>query len=173
MDPFQILALEKKLNAKWRQTEDYKEWLRSKNNWVDTSVDFYFEELESTESEEAPVVYEAVQETEQEPLVCPVTGQTSSDTTVCPVGGDKRANVCPVGGDKLANVCPVTGSVKVENSEQGQCPFANGNPIQVDSDPTDGKCPYINEQKQQAVSCPVTGQKAADTSEGCPMNTAK
>jgi hypothetical protein len=44
-NPFEILALEKKLNSKWRQTEDYKEWLRSKNNWVDTSVDFYFEEL--------------------------------------------------------------------------------------------------------------------------------
>ncbi|CEG63904.1 hypothetical protein RMATCC62417_00971 [Rhizopus microsporus] len=84
MEPIDVLELEQKLNAKWRQTEDYKEWLRSGKNWSDEEdVEFYFTDL-TLPSLSDGVVYQAPVEQESQALVCPVTGQTASS---CPVAG--------------------------------------------------------------------------------------
>lgn len=151
--PLDILALEKKLNSKWRQTEDYKEWLRSKNNWTDDDVDFYFEDLELPTANDEAVVYEAPQETEEGnsvPMVCPVTGQKPSATAVCPVGRDKMA-LAAAGVD--SNVCPVSGQ--------------RGDGVDMsNAAATNGKCPYISDNATQqaksteAAVCPVSGQKS-------------
>ncbi|CAO3703375.1 unnamed protein product [Rhizopus stolonifer] len=68
----EILDLERDLNAKWRQTEDYKQWLISKDQWETENEEFYFQTLKLS-SEKQTVVYK-VQEPSV-PLVCPVTGQ--------------------------------------------------------------------------------------------------
>ncbi|KAG1463947.1 hypothetical protein G6F56_005182 [Rhizopus delemar] len=68
----EILDLERDLNAKWRQTEDYKQWLVSKDQWETENEEFYFQTLKLP-SEKQTVVYE-IQEPSA-PLVCPVTGQ--------------------------------------------------------------------------------------------------
>lgn len=148
-NPLELLALEQKLNSKWRQTEDYKEWLRSKDNWSqDESLEFYFEE-ELEVSKEEPVVYEAPQETQDDaPAVCPVTGQTSA-AAVCPVTGQSSAPaVCPVTGQSGmdSNVCPVTGQRSEEPSA----------------------CPVSGQKADVAAVCPVTGQKSE--SNGCPVS---
>jgi hypothetical protein len=184
MTPFDILALEKKLNSKWRQTQDYKEWLRSKNNWTDDNVDFYFKDLElPLTSADEVVVYEAPQETEEDtvPMVCPVTGQKSSATASCPVGGDKMAGTG-------ANVCPVTGQcgdidMNSAAAANGKCPYINRNvqadtavcpvtgqkaadEVKIDGEAAEGKCPYINGQiKEDKAVCPVSGQTSS-TAEG-------
>lgn len=166
--PFEILALEKKINSKWRQTEDYKEWLRSGSQWNDTDVDFYFTDLELPTFSDEPAVFEAVQETEEDsaPVVCPVTGMKSSSSSACPASSGKDTNA--------SNVCPVTGQTgPVEQTTETQasssaCPVSG----QVKSDASIEKCPYISGQKQQEnISvCPVTGGKSSSTSEGCPFS---
>lgn len=117
MAPFEILKLEKNLNSKWRQTNDYKEWLRSKNTWSDdTSVDFYFEEVQETDTSEA-VVYEAVQEQTAE-AVCPVTGQKATQTA-CPFSKEMQTTACPVTGQKESDLestegCPFNKNLTLE-----------------------------------------------------------
>ncbi|KAG1046203.1 hypothetical protein G6F43_011153 [Rhizopus delemar] len=95
-----LLALEQKLNSKWRQTENYKEWLRSKNNWIEEDEGFYFQDLELPSlSEDEAVVYQVSAEPQQQenrPLVCPVTGQVALS---CPVSS--RQNV------DLMTACPI------------------------------------------------------------------
>lgn len=168
--PFEILALEKKLNSKWRQTEDYKEWLRSGSQWNDTDVEFYFADLELPEISDEPAIFEAVQELEDDsaPVVCPVTGMKSSSSSACPASSGKDASAL--------NVCPVTGQTgTVENTDGFQaspstCPVSG----QVNSEVGIEKCPYISGQKQQenTAVCPVTGGKSSSTSfgEGCPFS---
>jgi hypothetical protein len=150
--PVQILALEKKLNSKWRQTEDYKEWLRSKNNWVDNDVDFYFKDLEVPKCQDEAVVYEAPQKQEEEGVtaVCPVTGQKSSANAVCPVSKKDAldTNTCPITGQRGDTtgcpvshnskevvdpyVCPVTGQHGKSAAPEGKCPFAIAGSVVVD-----------------------------------------
>ena len=110
--PFDILALERKMNSKWRQTGDYKVWLRGKSDWVDDSVDFYFDSLDLPESSEEPVIYEAPQEVleDEAPAICPVTGQVASTSAVCPVSGQASAATgpaCPFGYSATQDTCPV------------------------------------------------------------------
>ncbi|KAK4512610.1 uncharacterized protein ATC70_003313 [Mucor velutinosus] len=157
--PFDILELEQKLNAKWRQSEDYKEWLRSKHDWISeeaevaAAVDAYFQDLELPAISDEAAVYEAPQETEEDaaPAVCPVTGQTSSATAVCPVSSVHAA-------PKTA-VCSVTGQQAEAYSagSEGKCPF-NKSEEQIEK-PTGG-CPFSKDQQKELMkgaTCPVTG----------------
>lgn len=160
--PLEILDLEKQLNAKWRQTDDYQKWLESGTEWVTSdNVDFYFDKLEMPDTDDV-VVYEAPQETQDEtPMVCPVTGQSSG--AVCPVTGqssaasascpvtgqsstgDDSAAVCPATGKTASTaVCPVSGKSDASTDESSGCPFSKGQTIADD----------------KAV-CPVTGQSAS------------
>lgn len=148
--PKELLTLERKLNAKWRQTDDYKTWLGSNDEWVsdkekmDALVEFYFNDDNTEVSDlriKELVVYEAPQETD-ELIVCPVTGQSSSS----------GASVCPVGGAsaKTMALCPMTA-----NNDGEKLPMAN--------------------IKEKGATCPVTGQKSEDnsnlsTSKGCPFS---
>ncbi|KAI7893470.1 uncharacterized protein EV154DRAFT_501292 [Mucor mucedo] len=110
MAPFEILKLEKDLNSKWRQTDDYKIWLRSQNTWSDdASVDFYFEKVQELDTSDS-VVYEAVQEQSLE-AVCPVTGQKATQAK-CPFNKEEQTRTCPVSGQK---------TLDTENTEG--CPF--------------------------------------------------
>ncbi|KAF1800607.1 hypothetical protein V8B55DRAFT_1534483 [Mucor lusitanicus] len=157
--PYDILELEQKLNAKWRQSEDYKEWLRSKHNWVSeeaqvaAAVDAYFQGLELPTISDKAAVYEAPQETQEDaaPAVCPVTGQTSSATAVCPVSSAQAA--------PKAAVCPVTGQ-QAEASltgGEGKCPF---NKPEEQTKEVVGGCPFSKDQQKELMkgaSCPVTG----------------
>lgn len=95
-----LLALEQKLNSKWRQTENYKEWLISKNNWIVEDEGFYFQDLELPSlSEDEAVVYQVSAEPQQQenrPLVCPVTGQVALS---CPVSSSQNVDLmtaCPI-----------------------------------------------------------------------------
>ncbi|KAL7326907.1 hypothetical protein PS15p_209173 [Mucor circinelloides] len=160
--PLDTLELEQKLNAKWRQSEDYKEWLRSKNDWVSeesqvtAAVDAYFQDLELPTISDEATVYEAPQETEEDaaPAVCPVTGQTASGTAVCPVSS---AHATPE-----AAVCPVTGQqAEVPSSSfasgEDKCPF---NKSQEPAEKTASVCPFSKDQQNEMLkgaTCPVTG----------------
>ncbi|KAI8636227.1 hypothetical protein BD408DRAFT_426496 [Parasitella parasitica] len=179
--PFDVLALEQKLNAKWRQTEDYNEWSRSKNEWIsdesqiDAIVDSYFQDLKLPAiSDEAAAVYEAPQETEQElaPAMCPVTGQISSATTACPAFAAAAA-VCPVTGqtssstatcpvsttDTNTNVsaaaaCPVTGK-RADNSanDESKCPFSDSHTAEKPEKMLSaGGCPFSKDQQIELMS---------------------
>ncbi|KAI7907675.1 uncharacterized protein BX663DRAFT_547367 [Cokeromyces recurvatus] len=156
--PLEMLALEQELNAKWRQTEDYKEWLRCKNTWVSDSEqvnslvnDFYFTKDLELPNEEA-VVYEAPQEEKEEtkmmlPGVCPVTGQKSVSGAVCPVTGQQAIE----NDDISNNVCPVTGQ-KAEISPT----------TTTDNMKAASKCPFANRSTSSNNRvCPFTGQKSA------------
>ncbi|KAI8366344.1 hypothetical protein EDC96DRAFT_608050 [Choanephora cucurbitarum] len=99
MDPVEVLNFENTLNAKWRQTEDYRAWLRNQLVWTSDSleqeVDSYFTTLELPASKES-VVYKPPQIEEDTMAVCPVTGQKASLGNVCPVTGQTSSNGCPV-----------------------------------------------------------------------------
>lgn len=157
--PFDILQLEQKLNAKWRQSEDYKEWLRSKHDWISeeaqvaAAIDAYFQDLTLPSISDEAVVYEAPQETQEDaaPAVCPVTGQTSSTTAVCPVSS---AHATP-----KAAVCPVTGQQGEASfaGSEGKCPF---NKAEKQTEKSAGGCPFSKDQQNELLkgaSCPVTG----------------
>lgn len=147
-NPLELLTLEQRLNAKWRQTEDYKEWLRSKDGWVQEKeeveklVDSYFEGEVVLPTDE-PVVYEAPQETEDDtPAVCPVTGQTSA-SAVCPVTGQSNADssVCPVTGQSSTPaVCLVTGQ---SNVDSGVCPVTGQR-----GNENENVCPVASQQAE-------------------------
>lgn len=170
--PYEILELEQKLNAKWRQTDDYKEWLRSKNEWiseeseVDAIVDSYFENLKLPTVPDEAAVYEAPQETQEglAPVICPVTGQASSAAAVCPVSS---AFLSPSAG-----VCPVTGqhtdSPSNEKDGDAKCPFSKTSPNNTTSEHSKNQAekavadgyPFSKDQQTKLVngdSCPVTG----------------
>jgi enoyl-CoA hydratase/carnithine racemase len=170
--PTELLNLEQNLNAKWRQTDDYRAWVSSSNEWVhdkeqvDALVDFYFDGGDSKASSEKLVVYEAPQDTEDEPVVCPVTGQKSSS----------GAGVCPVGGasSKTISVCPVTGRRSEDTQEANICPATGQCAANTEANNEDNKCPVANMNKDKAM-CPVTGQKSEDNkqlleTEGCPFS---
>ncbi|KAI8079568.1 uncharacterized protein B0P05DRAFT_603841 [Gilbertella persicaria] len=95
--PMEILSLEAKLNAKWRQSVDYKTWLRKQTSWIQENIDehvsYYFEELKLPKSEES-VVYKAPQVEDNDndtPMVCPVTGQKASSANACPISMSKES----------------------------------------------------------------------------------
>lgn len=116
MTPFEILKLEKDLNCKWRQTDDYKVWLRSQSTWSDdASVDFYFEKVQELDTSEC-VVYEAVQEQTSE-AVCPVTGQKAAQAK-CPFSKEEQTPTCPVSGQKMLSTegCPFNKKSDTVNS---------------------------------------------------------
>ncbi|OBZ88542.1 3-hydroxyisobutyryl-CoA hydrolase, mitochondrial [Choanephora cucurbitarum] len=108
MDAIEVLNFENKLNAKWRQTEDYRAWLRNQSVWtsehLEKEVDSYFMALELPASKES-VVYKPPQSEEDNMTLCPVTGQKASSGNVCPVASNQ--NVCPVTGQTSSNGCPV------------------------------------------------------------------
>ncbi|GAN07464.1 hypothetical protein MAM1_0162c06961 [Mucor ambiguus] len=156
--PLDILELEQKLNAKWRQSEDYKEWLRSKHDWifeetqVAAAVNAYFQDLELPILSDKAAVYEAPQETQEEaaPAVCPVTGQASSAAAACPVSSAYAA--------PKAAVCPVTGQQAETSSavSEGKCPFNKTE----QTEKAVGGCPFSKDQQNELMkgaSCPVTG----------------
>ncbi|KAI9482946.1 MAG: hypothetical protein EXX96DRAFT_606029 [Benjaminiella poitrasii] len=142
-EPLELLVLEQKLNEKWRHTDDYKEWLRSKNAWVHDAeqinnlVDtFYFgEDLEL--SDEEVVVYKAPQETQEDadmPGVCPVTGKKST-AAVCPVTGASNSNnVYPVNGQSAS-------AESFSDNNANGCPFSNKSISQEFTDMPPGVCP--------------------------------
>lgn len=167
LSPLEILDLEKKLNQKWRQTKEYQQWLQGEQEWVDTSVDFYFEEVENN-SLEKPVVFEALQETEEEEaMVCPVTGQKSAGG--CPVKAQQESK-CPVTGQVSSTGagCPVSGQ---KEEVQGKCPVSGQSEAQA-------KCPVSGQMSSNATNqdisgkCPVSGQQSKSTTEGCPFSKA-
>jgi hypothetical protein len=172
--PYEILELEQKLNAKWRQTDDYKEWLRSKNEWiseesqVNAIVDSYFECLKLPTVSDEAVVYEAPQETQKDVAlaVCPVTGQASSATDVCPVSSASLPHssaVYPVTGQHA-------GSLSNEEDDKAKCPFSKTSSNTITSEhfkdqaeknfAANGGCPFSTDQQLEFMneaSCPVTG----------------
>ncbi|CEP10592.1 hypothetical protein [Parasitella parasitica] len=180
--PFDILALEQKLNAKWRQTEDYNEWSRSKNQWifeksqVDVTVDSYFQDLEFPNISADAAVYEAPQETEQELAlaVCPVTGQKSSATAACPVFAAKADSaVCPVTGQtasatatcpvstantntsvSVAATCPVTGKPADKSlADQSKCPFSDSVTVKESEEaPSASGWPVSRDRQMELIS---------------------
>jgi predicted ester cyclase len=151
MNPLEILNLEKNLNSKWRQTDDYKEWLKSKNTWSDdASVDFYFEKVQESSTLDEPVVFEAVQEQATE-AVCPVTGQKAA---TCPEQ-DKAKAKCPFNKDEQSEMsaCPVSGQ------KAATCP---------EQDKAKAKCPFNKDEQSEVSACPVSGQQSV--AKGCPFN---
>ncbi|KAG0167946.1 Enoyl-CoA hydratase EchA9 [Apophysomyces sp. BC1034] len=130
----EVLKMENNLNAKWRQTEDYRQWIADNGgNWAgrleetdEESVQFYFDDLDVDEA--TPVIYDAPAEKPTDPMVCPVTGQKGA--MACPVTGQtsipqEDAAVCPVTGQSSipqegAAVCPVTG----QKSASSGCPVS-------------------------------------------------
>ncbi|KAI8339297.1 hypothetical protein BD560DRAFT_412610 [Blakeslea trispora] len=109
MNPIEVLDLESRLNAKWRQTKDYRLWLQNQSTWtsedLDKEVDFYFDALELPESQDN-VVYHAPQPKEDHIAVCPVTGQKAESGNACPVASIQKA--CPVTGKTSSSKCPIT-----------------------------------------------------------------
>ncbi|KAI9277606.1 hypothetical protein BY458DRAFT_504583 [Sporodiniella umbellata] len=76
-DPQQVFQLETNLNAKWRQTTDYQQWLHQSSYGPLANVDFYFGTLENVPAKES---YPPL-EIQSPPVVCPITGQVG---LVCP-----------------------------------------------------------------------------------------
>ncbi|KAF7732733.1 hypothetical protein EC973_000004 [Apophysomyces ossiformis] len=138
-----VLQLESNLNAKWRQTDDYRRWIENKMDWTgrleepdEQAIRFYFEE-DLIPNEGIPVIYDAPAEKPKEVAVCPVTGQKGA--LACPVSGQ-------VALEAATAVCPVTGQ---RSSQEATCPVT-----------------AQTSTEQGATTCPVTGQKSIS---GCPV----